>query len=78
MDGFQLVSVKLPLDMYRAVKRQMKRQNQSMSAIIREALADWLEKRGDVVDPYVGLGGYREKSQTSDSETPDPVAVLAR
>lgn len=76
MDGFQLVSVKLPMDMYRAVKRQMKRQNKSMSAIIRDALADWLVTHGgDVVDPFVPLGGYRERDE---KDNPEPVGMMMR
>ena len=54
------ISISMPLDMLRAVRRQMKRQNKTMSAIIRESLAMWLEQEaGEIVEYHVSRGGYR-------------------
>lgn len=66
MNKLQIMHVKFPPDMYRAIKRQMRRENKTASAIIREAVADWLAKRGDIVEPSVSWGGYRESEDVED------------
>lgn len=64
MSKLQIMHVKIPPDMYRAIKRQMKCENKTASAIIREAVAAWLARRGDIVEPSVSWGGYRESEDT--------------
>jgi len=67
MGDNQLIHIKMSLEMYRALKRQMRKQNKTLSAIIREAVAEWLERRGDWADPTaVQWGGFR------DGEVEDP------
>lgn len=74
MNKLQIMHVKVPLDMYRAIKRQMKRENKTASAIIREAVADWLAKRGDIVEPSVSWGGYRESEDAEGQQLGEAVA----
>ena len=60
----QRIVISMSDDMLRALKRQMKRQNKTMSAIVREALAAWLEQYGDIVDPGIAWGGFRENEES--------------
>lgn len=64
MPELQLISIKIPVDMYRELQRQTKRQNKPQSAIIREAISAYLEQYGVFVDPVVSWGGYRDVEET--------------
>ncbi len=66
----QRIVISMSDDMLRAVKRQMKRQNKTMSAIVREALSAWLEQFGDFVEPSITWGGYREHDKLDTQELP--------
>ena len=67
MDELQVIHIKIPSDMYRALKRQMRRNNKPMSALVRDAIAEWLEQRGDIVDPSVTWGGFRDDAKPEDA-----------
>ncbi len=66
----QRIVISMNDEMLSAVKRQMKRQNKTMSAIVREALSAWLERYGDVVDPSITWGGYREHGKFDTQDLP--------
>jgi hypothetical protein len=63
-------SISLPDEMANALDREARRRGTSVSAVAREALAEWLRLRtGDPHDlPFVGLGrsGKRETARRAE------------
>jgi Arc/MetJ-type ribon-helix-helix transcriptional regulator len=59
-------AVSLPQDLYRALEQARRRGGKSRSAVVQEAVRDWLgrEARADLVREYVA--GYRRKPETEE------------
>lgn len=69
MSDTQMVHVKLPRAMYRAVNRIKQSHNKTTSAILREALALFIYNEiGEVVEPTVPWGGWREQPEKKQDE----------
>ena len=60
MKNRQLVTLVVPLEMYRQVTRLAMRENKPISSVIREALSIHLERElGVQVSPHMPRGGWR-------------------
>jgi predicted DNA-binding protein len=60
MKNRQLVTLVVPLEMYRQVTRLAMRENKPISSVIREAMAAHLERElGVQVSPHMPRGGWR-------------------
>lgn len=77
MTDTQLLHIKISRAMYRALNRIRRNQNKTLSAVVREALAEYIEREsGEIIDPTdVSWGGYREPTNdTENSADPELVA----
>lgn len=64
MANSQRMVISMTPEMISALKRQSKREQRTISTLIRLAIAQWLEQHGDVVTTDITWGGFRENEQT--------------
>lgn len=58
------VAISLPPDLYRAVERARKKQGQSRSAFLQDAVRHWLEQRQKAGQIQQYIEGYRRMPET--------------
>ena len=60
------IAVSLPADLYRALENVRRRSGRSRSAVVQEAVRDWLRRqaRGNLVREYEE--GYRARPESAD------------
>jgi predicted DNA-binding protein len=54
-------NIRFPDDFFEALEQERQKQHKPASFIIREALAEYLNKRGYDVSPEMNWGGVRDK-----------------
>lgn len=69
MTDTQMVHIKIPRSMYRALNRIKKAQNKTLSAVVREAVELHVYNEiGEIVSPTVEWGGYNEPDKQDDDQ----------